>query len=207
MTAKDGAARPPGGARGGAPMRADARRNRERVLRAAEDVFAEQGIAVPLDEIARRAGVGAGTVYRHFPTKEALFEAVIAGRVEVLMADADRLLAGDDPGEAFFHFFAHKVKQASLNKALSDALEASRGFRYGTRRTHDSFWRLVDELLAGAQRAGAVRADLDRDDVRALMVGCIRAVDQVTDPEKADHLIEVMADGMREKQPRSRGSS
>jgi AcrR family transcriptional regulator len=199
MTAEDGATRAQGGGRSGVPMRADARRNRERVLRAAEDVFAEQGIAVPLDEIARRAGVGAGTVYRHFPTKEALFEAVIAGRVEVLMADADRLRAHDDPGAAFFQFFAHKVKQASLNKALSDALEASRGFRYGTQETHDSFWRLVDELLTGAQRAGAVRPDLDRDDVRALIVGCLRAVDQVTDPGKADRLIEVMADGMRAK--------
>jgi AcrR family transcriptional regulator len=187
------------GDRGAAPMRADARRNRERVLKAAEDVFAEQGIAVPLDEIARRAGVGAGTVYRHFPTKEALFEAVITGRVEALLADADRLVADEDPGTAFFHFFVHKVRQASLNKALSDALEASRGVRYGSPRAHESFWRLVDELLAGAQRAGAVRPDLDRDDVRALMVGCIRAVDQVTDPAKVDHLIQVITDGMRVK--------
>jgi AcrR family transcriptional regulator len=182
-------------------MRADARRNRERVLKAAEDVFAEQGIAVPLDEIARRAGVGAGTVYRHFPTKEALFEAVIADRVEYLMADADRLLTHDDPDTAFFRFFRQKIEQASLNKALSDALEVSRGFRYGTQQTHDSFWQLVDNLLNRAQRAGAVRPDLDSDDVRALIVGCLRAVDQLTDPKKVDHLIDVVADGMRAKQP------
>lgn len=70
------------------PLRADAARNRENVLRAARDAFAESGYGVPLDEIATRAGVGPGTVYRHFPTKEALFEAVVTARVVDLIADA-----------------------------------------------------------------------------------------------------------------------
>ena len=83
-------------------LRADARRNRQRVLDAATAAFATEGVAVPVDEIARRAGVGAGTVYRHFPTKEALVEAIVLSRVEWLIGEA-RVLAGtDDPGTAFF---------------------------------------------------------------------------------------------------------
>src|ERR1700741_2859748 len=77
-----------GDAAGGRPMRADAARNREKVLRAAREAFAESGYGVPLDEIAARAGVGPGTVYRHFPAKEALFEAVVAARLADLLEDA-----------------------------------------------------------------------------------------------------------------------
>jgi AcrR family transcriptional regulator len=200
MTAEDTAAGARGGVENRVSMRADARRNRTRVLKAAEEMFAEQGAAVPLDDIARRAGVGPGTVYRHFPSKEALFEAVITGRVEALMADTERLLTDDDPGTAFFRFFRQKIEQASLNKALSDALELSRGFRYGTQQTHDRFWRLVQDLLHRAQQAGTVRPDLDTDDLRALLVGCLRAVEQLPDQHKTRHLIEVIADGMRTKQ-------
>jgi len=88
------------------PLRADAARNREKVLRAARDAFAESGYGVPLDEIATRAGVGPGTVYRHFPTKEALFEAVVTVRVQDLVADARARADASDPGGAFFGFLA-----------------------------------------------------------------------------------------------------
>src|SRR5579863_5644781 len=84
------------------PLRADAARNRENVLRAARDAFAESGYGVPLDEIAARAGVGPGTVYRHFPAKEALFEAVATARVQDLLADARARTDSADPGSAFF---------------------------------------------------------------------------------------------------------
>src|SRR5438876_7565800 len=80
------------------PLRADAQRNRAKVLAAAQEAFAAEGIAVPLDEIARRAGVGAGTVYRHFPTKEALFEAVIADRLEHFAEHATSLGTAEDSG-------------------------------------------------------------------------------------------------------------
>ena len=86
------------------PLRADARRNREQVLRAAREAFAESGYGVPLDEIAARAGVGPGTVYRHFPAKEALFQAVVTARIEDLLGDARARADGDDPGGAFSAF-------------------------------------------------------------------------------------------------------
>jgi len=84
------------------PLRADARRNRDKVLRAAREAFAASGYGVPLDEIAARAGVGPGTVYRHFPAKEVLFQAVITARVEDLIDDARARAGAADPGGAFF---------------------------------------------------------------------------------------------------------
>src|SRR5580704_16170247 len=86
-------------AAGGRPMRADAARNREKVLRAAREAFAESGYGVPLDEIAARAGVGPGTVYRHFPAKEALFEAVVTARITDLVTDARARAGAADAGE------------------------------------------------------------------------------------------------------------
>src|SRR5690349_10991534 len=104
------------------PLRADAARNRARVLETAYETFAAEGLSVPLDEIARRAGVGAGTVYRHFPTKEALFEAVILDRITRFVDVARDLAADGDPGEAFFGFLHRLVVGASASKALVDAL-------------------------------------------------------------------------------------
>ncbi len=109
----------------GRPLRADARRNRARVLEMAQQVFAEEGLAVPIDEIARRAGVGVGTVYRHFPTKDALFQAIIVERLSGVGETARKLAQGPDAGRGFFAFFEHMVRDASLNKALFDALAAS----------------------------------------------------------------------------------
>src|SRR5258708_35087835 len=93
------------------PLRADAARNRARVLEVAYDTFAAEGLSVPIDEIARRAGVGAGTVYRHFPTKEALFQAVIEDRMQRLVDDGRALLESDGPGKALFTYLRSIVLQ------------------------------------------------------------------------------------------------
>ena len=86
------------------PMRADALKNQGRILEAAEEVFALQGVSAPIDMVAERAGVGVGTVYRHFPTKEALFEAIVLSRLEELASAATVSTQADDPSEAFFSF-------------------------------------------------------------------------------------------------------
>src|SRR6476646_1143120 len=91
------------------PLRADAARNRARVLEVAYETFAADGLSVPIDEIARRAGVGAGTVYRHFPTKEALFQAVIADRMRHRIDDGRALLESEQPGQALFSFLKSMV--------------------------------------------------------------------------------------------------
>src|SRR5882757_9309296 len=106
----------------GRGLRADARRNRARVLAVAAEVFAAEGLSVPVHEIARRAGVGTGTVSRHFPTKEALYEAVFVSRVEWLVGRARLLKNAADAGGAFFDFFGAIVTEGAANRGLADAL-------------------------------------------------------------------------------------
>ncbi|MEW2357063.1 helix-turn-helix domain-containing protein [Spirillospora sp. NPDC029432] len=155
-------------------LRADARRNRERVLAAAQEAFAEAGLLVPLDEIARRAGVGAGTVYRHFATKEALFQEVVADRIRHIITEARSRSADADAGRAFYGFFAWVVERASFNHAVCDALEMEDGIgAFRDRCVEADFNDAFAVLLRRAQDAGAVRADVDFDDVRTLMAGCV----------------------------------
>src|ERR1700724_1543375 len=105
------------------PLRADAAPNRARVLEVAYEMFAAEGLAVPIDEIARRAGVGAGTVYRHFPTKEDLFRAVIADRLSQIVDAGRALLTSGNAGEALFTFLRSMVLQfGSTDRGLADAL-------------------------------------------------------------------------------------
>src|SRR4051812_12105444 len=106
-------------------MRSDAVRNRSKVLAAAEVVLGEQGLAARMDEIARRAGVGVGTVYRHFATKEALYAAIVSARVDLLLQEAARLRADAEPQTAFFTFFSKIVADAAGKKALTDALQGA----------------------------------------------------------------------------------
>jgi AcrR family transcriptional regulator len=158
------------------PLRADAARNRAKVLDAARAAFAAEGLAVPLDEIARRAGVGAGTVYRHFPTKEALFEAVVADRLDALAAQAEAARTAEDPGTAFFDFFASMLEDADDKKDLADALTAagvglSPETLTSAARLQDALGALLDRALA----AGAVRAGLTVADLHALAVGVLAA--------------------------------
>lgn len=178
-------------------LRADARRNRTRVLEAAQAAFADEGLAVPLDEIARRAGVGAGTVYRHFPTKEALFEAVVSERLRLLAEHLRDIDVSEDPGEAFYAFFAHLVEQAVLNKDLCDALESTTGFGFkADLESTTQFRERLADLLTAAQRAGAVRTDVDAEDVKALLVGAL-AIRRQAAGEHADRLVGVLCDGLR----------
>ncbi|MEU8125103.1 TetR/AcrR family transcriptional regulator [Spirillospora sp. NPDC049024] len=153
-------------------QRADARRNRERILQAAFEAFAADGRLVPLDDIARRAGVGAGTVYRHFPTKEALFQAVVSDRIERIVDEAQALVHADDPGEAFYGFLMWVVERAMFNHALCDALAADLR-TLDVQGMDEQFASALGGLLRRAQDAGAVRSDVDVQDVRALMVGAM----------------------------------
>ena len=107
---------------GGRPVRADAVENRRRILEAAEVVFAREGVSVPVDVVAERAGVGVGTLYRHFPTKEALFEAIVMTKLESMVEGAAAALdagSGEDPGEALFSFLQVLGGQATENTTCS----------------------------------------------------------------------------------------
>lgn len=179
------------------PMRADATRNRARLLEVAYETFAADGLSVPIDEIARRAGVGAGTVYRHFPTKEELYRAVVEHRLREIVEAGRELLAAGDPGTALFAFIRSMVLTwGATDRGLSEAL-AGMGvdIKAVLPEAEGDFLGLLAELLAVAQRAGAVRPDVGVADVKALLVG-LQAM-QGYNEAAADRLIEVVLDGLR----------
>ncbi|SUA46755.1 Toluene efflux pump ttgABC operon repressor [Nocardia africana] len=159
----------------GAPgTRIDARRNRARVLAAAQRAFAESGTSVSLAEIARRAGVGAGTVHRHFPTKTDLLEAVLQQRIDRLTARALALRDDTDPAAAFLGFCAEVVTRTPGNKAMCDLLDADDGWpRMLLRDAGERFHVALGQLLEAARRTGGVRADLTLVDVLAIFTGCV----------------------------------
>jgi AcrR family transcriptional regulator len=172
------------------PLRADAARNREKVLRAAREAFAESGYGVPLDEIAARAGVGPGTVYRHFPAKEALFEAVVTARVEDLIADARGRAGAADPGQAFFGFLARIAGESAAKRDLPDAIEIAGSLR-------EDLYAALDVLLRRAQQAGAVRAGVRTSDLVVLLKGMFASLAGSMDPALREVVFSVLADGLR----------
>jgi AcrR family transcriptional regulator len=198
VRADDQAARPTRDADRDRPLRADARRNRERVLQTAFDAFATEGLSVSVHEIARRAGVGTGTVSRHFPTKEALFEAVFVSRVERLVATARQLSEAEDAGAAFFSFFAAIVAAGAANRGLADALTGA-GFDIKTAASEPGrdVMSSLRGLLSRAQQAGSVRHDIDTADVMALVTGCLARELDPTLPAARDRLISVIREGLR----------
>jgi AcrR family transcriptional regulator len=175
------------------PLRADAARNRARVLEVAYETFAAEGLSVPIDEIARRAGVGAGTVYRHFPAKEDLFRAVITDRMQRIVDDGRALLESGEPGEALFSFLRSLVLEwGAANRGLTDALAGS-GIEI--KEAEDAFLGIVDELLRAAQKAGTAQTDIGVAEVKALLVGC-QAM-QTYNGELAERVVDVVFDGLR----------
>ncbi|MEV4759596.1 helix-turn-helix domain-containing protein [Micromonospora sp. NPDC049559] len=150
------------------PMRADAQRNRARILAAAERVFAEAGPEASTEEVARRAGVAIGTVFRHFPTKHELLRALLKRLLRQVTDDAAELVAYGDPAGALFEFFGRLVERAAANRAVVGLLSAE-GTDVPVGAPLGSLADAVGELLARAQRAGAVRAEIRLDEVLALL--------------------------------------
>ncbi len=184
------------------PLRADAKRNRQRVLEIAQRAFASDGLAVPIDEIARRANLGVGTLYRHFPTKEALFEAIVVGRMEQLVDEARVGAKAADPGAAFFGFLTRMVEEGAAKK---DFLTALAGTGYDLQRIaaiKQRMKRAVAVLVERAQRAGAVRADVSAGDVLTLVMGTVGAADRNgAGPAERKRLLQVIFDGLRPPTP------
>jgi AcrR family transcriptional regulator len=181
-------------------MRADAQRNYARLLAAASAAFLEHGADdVSLEEIARRAGVGIGTLYRHFPTRQALLEAVFQDQVEALRARADELLASDSPGEAFAAWLRALVAFGSTKRSLTAAMVATLGkdsevMSAGSKVIRDS----AEALLAHAQEAGVVRTDVNSTDVVRLVHGVSMVSEHApTDPGQAGRMLELVLDGLR----------
>lgn len=180
--------------------RADARRNRERVLQTAQHLFATEGLGVSLDEIARRAGVGPGTVHRHFPTKESLYLAVATAQIEQLVAEAEELATNHDPA-ALYTLLARMMATGAQNVAVKSALVAAEfDLRTAAPKVAADLTGHVTDLLDRAHTAGAVRPDLTVEEVMALVAGTFAAIRHACaedNPERAAHLGRIILDGLR----------
>jgi AcrR family transcriptional regulator len=182
------------------PLRADARRNYERLLTAAAEAFAEHGADdASLEEIARRAGVGIGTLYRHFPTRQALLEAVYRDQVEAVRARAEELLASETPGEALADWLRVLVAFSSTKRSLTSALLESFGKDSELLSSCSAtICGAADTLLARAQEAGVVREDADaRDLIRLVHAVNIATQHAPADPGQSDRLLGLILDGLR----------
>ncbi|GAB3903205.1 TetR/AcrR family transcriptional regulator [Kibdelosporangium lantanae] len=145
-------------------MRADAQRNRARILAAAEEVFAEQGSAASTEEVARRAGVAIGTVFRHFPTKYDLLAAIMKEVAARLAGHVETLVAQGDP-EGLYVFFGHLVEQSAAHRTIVDLLEVDLQVGPPLQQMRTA----IGDLLAVAQEAGTVRTGVQLDEVMALL--------------------------------------
>lgn len=179
-------------------LRADAERNRRRVLQVAQEVFATEGLAVPIDEIARRAGLGVGTLYRHFPTKEVLFEAIVVGRMEGLVDEARQGAKARDRGAAFFGFLTRMVEEGSAKKDFLNALAGTGVDLQRVAAIKQRMRRALAVLLERGQAAGAVRGDVGAADVLTLVMGTVGAADRHgAGPPERNRLLAVIFDGLR----------
>jgi len=186
--------RPPG------PMRADARRNRELLLSAALAAFTEHGADdVSLEEIARRAGVGIGTLYRHFPTRQELLESVYRDQVDALCALAADLLDAPSPGDALGTWLRAMMAFSTTKRSLVTSMLATMD------KTSEIFsfcstmiLQSVESLLVRAQQAGEIRRDVDATDVMRLSHAITVATERAPgSPEQAERLLGLMLDGLR----------
>jgi AcrR family transcriptional regulator len=180
--------------------RADAIRNRERVLEAAKAVFSQGGPEASLETVARRAGVGIGTLYRHFPTREALYEAVYRHEVEQLVELARHLEAEAAPVEALRRWLQAGVEFMATKKGMAAALAmAAQGSPDLVAYSVDRLTGAMGELLQRAAAAGEVRDDIGPEDLLRTLVGMCYAHDRPGWQAKVLRLIDVFIDGLRQR--------
>jgi AcrR family transcriptional regulator len=199
MTTAEDLARADSVVAGGEPpakMRADARRSRAKLLDAATIAFAENGADAPLDDIARRAGVGIGTLYRHFPTRLDLQAAVFRSQVQSVCETADELIETATPEQAFAGWIRALAGYLVTKRGLSGSLIAGLG---KDSELMSSCWLAMgaaaERLLTHAQQAGVLRSDITTHDVLRLVHGIVVTTEQT--PEDTDRLLSIMFDGLR----------
>ena len=177
------------------PKRADALRNYEALIAAAREAFAEGGPSTSLEEVARRAGVGIGTLYRHFPSRQDLLEAVYVGEVESLCQSAEEL-SDLDPWDAlsgWLHsFIGYMATKQALAAALLDYLDPSSDFFRGCR---GAFFAAGEPLLLRAQEVGVVRSDTNIGEVIQMVSGIAKI--PTADPEQIGRILDMAIDGLR----------
>ena len=180
------------------PMRADARRNRDAILTAATDMFSAHGANAPLEDVARQAGVGIGTLYRHFPTREDLVFAVYKREVDRLCAAVPELLAEYDAATATREWMLRFVDYAATKRGLVSLLRSMMGadknlLAEAKSNLHDA----AGELLSTAAAAGVIRADADPDDLTRALGGICMTGEGPDWKDKAVRLVDLVYDGLR----------
>ena len=180
-------------------MRADARRNREKLLLAAVELFAEAGEDVSLEAIADRAGVGIGTLYRNFPTREALAEAAYRNEVRRLCDAAGELLAAEAPDEALAEWMDRFVTYVAAKRSMANMLQSviSSGDSELYADARRQMVGAITMLLQASEQAGSIRADVEPEDVLRLMSGIWLVADGDDWSERAGRLLSLLMDGLR----------
>ena len=177
-------------------LRSDARQNHARLIAAATAAFAEKGADAPLEDIARRAGLGIGTLYRHFPTRLDLQAAVFRSQVSTVCGEGDALIETLPPEQAFSGWVRSLAGYLVTKRGLSHALIEAVGIES---ELISSCWmamrQTTERLLANAQQAGAIRSDVDAMDVMRLVHGVTVSTEKT--PERAEMLMTIMLDGLR----------
>lgn len=179
------------------PLRADAQRNREHLIATAAEVFAS-GRAISLDAIAKRAGVGNATLYRHFPTREDLVEEVYRDQIRPLREDAEALLASEEPARALHVWMRHFAQWAGERRGICEALVAmSANGRFGTGPVCDEVQQILAMVLRAGADAGELRADIDPVDVGGILAGVLSVAGAPGQDDRLDRMLTIVVDGLR----------
>jgi AcrR family transcriptional regulator len=181
------------------PLRSDAERNRQRILSAAGRVFAERGLGATMDEIAGRAGVGVGTVYRRYPEKELLIDALFEERIDELARVGEQALAAEDPWQGLVGYLEAAVAQQAANRGLRDLLVSSTYGHDRVARARERLAPITAQLLERAQEDGELRPDLAANDVPLLylMLGAIVDYTRAVEPTAWRRFFALVEDGLR----------
>jgi AcrR family transcriptional regulator len=165
------------------PLRADAARNRDRLLTTAAQAFGERGLDVPLEEIARRAGVSIGTLYNHFPTREAFVDAIIPQRLAALDRIAEESLADEDAWRGFVHFVEGSIALQAADRGLSDTIARRFPLTPEVREACERGLRHAETIIKRAKDDGRLRADFEISDLSTLMSAISQVIRQPADVE------------------------
>lgn len=187
-------------------MRADAARNRQRLIDAAEELFATHGLTVTLDDVAHHAGVGVGTAYRRFANRDELIEVVLAGAVQQIAEHAEKALANPDPWQGFEEFFVASARDFAENRALRELiLERDRGTAKAFKDDRGAFAPSAATVVARAQQAGELRSDLEPTDfpLIQLMLGAVTHHTHDVAPDLWRRYVTLMLDALRARRGQS----
>lgn len=198
MSARSAHQETPATSTSGQRPRADARRNREKLVAAAAAAFSTADATVPLEGVARDAGVGIGTLYRHFPTREALVEAVYAAELDDVTASAPALLEQHPPDVALRAWMERYGEFVARKQGLLDTLRTGwASGRIATPATRERLTAAIETLLNSGAQQGTLRGDVDPDDVTAMLLGVYLSTGANGTPEQASRLLDFIVDGLR----------